>query len=158
MLTRRRILLALAVLAGLLLVIQAVPYGRDHADPAPTRSLRYDTARTAQLVKGACADCHSFDTTWPWYSNVAPVSWLVAKDVTDGRERLNFSRWDQPQPDLQEVLDVVEGGEMPPLQYKLIHAGARLSDAESRQLVAGLRRSWLADPPAGTTSAAGRGG
>src|SRR4051812_9757158 len=95
------------VVGGLLLfvVAQAVPYGHDHANPAPTRELRFDSKRTAELFAGACGDCHSDHTTWPWYSNVAPASWLVVNDVDGGRSNLNVSRWDQPQPDVDELVE-----------------------------------------------------
>ncbi|MBI5103822.1 MAG: heme-binding domain-containing protein [Solirubrobacterales bacterium] len=135
------------IVLGALLVIQLVPYGRDHANPAPTRAAKFPDARTEQLFAGACGDCHSYNTTWPWYSNVAPVSWLVQSDVEDGRGVLNVSTWDRPQPAVDEVAQAVIEGEMPPLQYKPMHPDGRLSDAERRQLVDGLRRLYTSDPP-----------
>ena len=133
--------------AVVLVLAQAVPYGRDHADPSPTRELRFDSATTERLFSDACGDCHSDHTEWPWYSNVAPVSWLVQDDVDGGRNALNVSRWDQPQPEADEIAEVIAGGGMPPIQYKLIHGAARLDDAEKRQLEDGLMRSIAADPP-----------
>jgi hypothetical protein len=92
-------------------------------------------------------DCHSNATRWPWYTNVAPASLLVVNDVKGGRDHLNLSRWDKPQPDLEEVVRVIDGGGMPPAQYKLIHGDARLSAAQRRTLIAGFRALYAADPP-----------
>ena len=144
-----RSILKLGVLAllGLLVLIQFVPYGRDHTNPAPTKSVRFDSPTTAKLVTTACADCHSYETKWPWYTNVAPASWLVQKDVDDGRGVLNFSTWDKPQPDVGEVVDQVLSGEMPPAQYTVIHRSASLSTSERRKLADGLRRTYAADTP-----------
>ncbi len=94
-----------------------VPYGRDHANPAPSRAVRFADAGTARLVTEACGDCHSYRTTWPVYASVAPMSWLVENDVKGGRENLNFSAWDRPQPEVAEVVDAIIGKAMPPLQY-----------------------------------------
>jgi hypothetical protein len=140
--------LALLVALGAFVAIQLVPYGRDHANPRPTRTVRWDSAGTAALAVKACDDCHSDATRWPWYTNVAPVSWLVQSDVDGAREQLNFSEWDRGQPDVGELIEAIDGGGMPPLQYKVIHSGARLSGAEKRRLVDGLRRTYAADPPA----------
>mgnify|MGYP006277013889 CR=1 FL=1 len=81
------------LLAGvaLLALAQAVPYGRTHANPPVRTALRWDSPRTEQLARGACLDCHSNLTTWPWYADVAPVSWLVQHDVEDGRRAFNLS-------------------------------------------------------------------
>jgi len=142
----RPVKITLWVVAGLLVgfaAIQLVPYGRDHTNPRVTAEPAWDSPRTRELAKQACFDCHSNETVWPWYSNIAPVSWLVTWDVDGGRKRLNFSEWPQlPAGGAAavgaEAADKVDGGEMPPLQYKLIHGGARLSDAEKQELVAGL--------------------
>ena len=132
---------------ALLLVAQVIPYGRNHKNPPVTRAVKWDTARTEQLAAGACLDCHSNLTNWKWYTNVAPVSWLVYADVKGGRETLNFSEWDRPQADPGDIVEAVQGGSMPPLQYKPLHAAARLSSAERDELVQGLRRTLAQDPP-----------
>jgi mono/diheme cytochrome c family protein len=142
--------------AALVAVAQVIPYGRDHENPAVSREVRWDSAATRSLVAGACLDCHSNLTTWPWYSNVAPVSWLVTRDVEEGRSALNFSEWDKPQAvDASEIVEVVREGEMPPLQYKLMHGGGRLSDAERDRLAAGLLRTLATDPPRGGSRSGG---
>jgi len=145
----RRLGLVAAALLGLLLLVQAVPYGRAHGQRRPTRSARFDGAATRALVADACADCHSYDTKWRWYSNIAPASWLVERDVDEGRSSLNFSMWDRPQPSVDEVVEQVLSGSMPPVQYKVAHPAARLSKADRRRLADGLRRSYAADPPGG---------
>jgi mono/diheme cytochrome c family protein len=147
---RRPLRLAVVTVLAVLVVIQLVPYGRSHANPAPTRAARLPDGPGKQLFAGACADCHSDQTTWPWYSNVAPVSWLVQNDVDGGRDHFDVSRWDQPQPGVDEVVGQVEGKGMPPLQYKVIHSGGRLSSSERAQLADWLRRLYASDPPAAT--------
>ena len=76
---------ALAVLA-VLVAIQFVPYGRAHDNPPPVQEPRWDSARTRALAEVACFTCHSNETRWPWYSHIAPASWLVQRDVEQGRE------------------------------------------------------------------------
>jgi mono/diheme cytochrome c family protein len=138
----------LLALGALLLVIQIVPYGRDHENPPVTQEVKWDSARTRELAVGACYDCHSNLTEWPWYSNVAPVSWLVYSDVQEGREKLNFSEWDRPQGEEgDEAAEAVREGSMPPLQYKPLHPAGRLSDAEREELARGIERTLAADPP-----------
>jgi len=138
---------ALALVAAFAL-IQLVPYGRAHGNPPVRSQPRWDSARTKALFAQACGACHSNLTTWPWYSNVAPVSWLVQHDVNDGRARFNVSEWrQQGQPEAGEVAEVVRSGEMPPLQFRLIHAGARLSAAQKAALAAGLERTFRSSPP-----------
>ena len=150
---RRRFRRLLAIVAlgllAILLVIQLVPYGRDHADPKPTKQVELATATQRELFRSACQDCHSYDTEWLWYTKIAPVSWLVQSDVDGGRKRLNLSTWDQPQPEVSEVVDQILGGEMPPVQYWVspYHWDAKLSDKEKRQLIAGFRALYATDPP-----------
>ena len=144
---RKWLIRGLVALAVLLLVIQVIPYGRDHANPPVTRAIRWDSARTQELAAGACMDCHSNLTEWTWYSNIAPISWLVYADVKGGREHLNFSEWDKPQGETGDIAEAVQNGSMPPWQYKPMHAGARLSDAQRAELVSGLQKTLAADPP-----------
>ena len=139
-------LLVLAVIIGL--VIQIVPYGRDHTNPKTVQEVKWNSPETRALAVDACFACHSNLTKWPWYTNIAPISWLTTRDVEDGRAKLNFSEWQRPQEtDLQEVIESVRGKGMPPLQYRAIHSEARLSDTERQQLEAGLTKTWKSDPP-----------
>jgi mono/diheme cytochrome c family protein len=145
---RKWLLRAAVVIALALALVQLVPYGRDHTNPAVTREVKWDSARTRELAVGACYDCHSNLTEWPWYSSVAPVSWLVYSDVREGREKLNFSQWDRAQGEEgDEVAEVVREGSMPPLQYKPLHPAGRLSEAERDELARGIERTLAADPP-----------
>lgn len=118
--------------------IQLIPYGRHHSNPPVTQAIQWDSPRTEELARRACYDCHSNETEWPWYSNIAPVSWLVQKDVEEGREALNFSEWDQPQGEADEAAETVREGEMPLWYYTITHRDASLSDQEQRELINGL--------------------
>jgi hypothetical protein len=143
---KRILRLVLLGLLGVFLLIQFVPYGRDHTNPPVTAEPSWDSPRTRELAAGSCFDCHSNLTEWPWYTNVAPMSWLVQRDVDEGRGILNFTEWDRPQR-TDEIGEVVLEGEMPPIQYTLIHRGSKLSDAEKRELADGLRATIASDPP-----------
>lgn len=146
----------LIVLVALFVLIQIVPYGRDHTNPPVTQEVKWDSPRTRDLAVGACYDCHSNLTTWPWYSNVAPMSWLIQKDVDEGREILNFTEWDRPQEsESDEIVEVVREGEMPPWQYEPLHPAGRLSSSEQEELALGLARTLAADSAAGTGEAGG---
>jgi hypothetical protein len=145
-------ILVRVVLAGLalFLVIQLVPYGRDHANPPVTQAAVFRSAAVNRIVTDSCADCHSNLTKWPWYTNVAPVSWLVKSDVDGGRENLNLSEWNTPQPALENVVEAIQSGSMPPLKYKIMpnHSKARLSSKQKKQLVAGFTQLYATQPPA----------
>jgi hypothetical protein len=123
--TLGRILIAAAIVV---IAIQFVPVERSNpiADPA----LQVD-APVARLLRHACYDCHSQQTIWPWYSRVAPISWLVAHDVHEARRMLNFSVWQQYPARKKsfvsaEAFEQIEKGEMPPSQYRWIHRDARV--------------------------------
>jgi heme-binding protein len=136
---RPRVRTILIGLAGLLVAIQLVPYGRDHTNPSGGRPIAWDSPRTEQLMTDACMDCHSYETEWPWYSNIAPISWLVQSDVDEGRGALNLSTGDG---DVDEMIETIQEGEMPPWQYKPLHPASRLSDQEKQQLIDGLRATF----------------
>jgi hypothetical protein len=93
-------------------------------------------AASRSVAVTSCYDCHSNETKWRWYSNVAPASWLIQRDVDDGRRKLNFSEWPQ---NAHDLADVVDGGSMPPTKYTLLHPDARLSSAEKARLLAALK-------------------
>ncbi len=123
---------------GIFGVMQLVPYGRDHTNPRVSSEPAWDRPATRALAVRACFDCHSNETQWPWYSNVAPVSWLVQRDVDVGRRRVNFSEWDRPYKEAGESAESVLDGEMPPIIYLPLHASANLSAEEKRSLADGL--------------------
>lgn len=135
-LTTSALLSALAVF----LVAQAVPYGRDHSNPPITAEPDWATPQTRELMVRACFDCHSNEVEWPWYSNVAPVSWAVWKHVDDGRSAVNYSEWDQQQSKADESWKEVKKGSMPPAYYTFggVHSDANLNEAELTALLEGL--------------------
>jgi hypothetical protein len=118
-----------------LLVVQLIPIGR--TNPPVVREPNWDTAQTHDLMDRACLDCHSNKTNWPWYAYVAPVSWLVAHDVQEGRAAVNFSEW-QPGQENESIEAILEG-KMPPEIYLITHPEARLSEAETQALIARLK-------------------
>ena len=121
------------------LAIQFVPYGRAHTNPEVTAEPVWDSPRTRELAVDACFDCHSNTTRWPWYSNIAPMSWVLQRHVDEGRDALNFSRWDLAYEEADEAAETVQEGSMPPWDYRLAHPAARLSDAEKAELAEGLK-------------------
>ncbi len=127
----------LTVLAALV-VAQLVPYGRDHTNPPVAAEPHWDSAATRSLAQRACFDCHSNETHWPWYSHVAPSSWLLQSHVDEGREVLNFSEFQKTYKEAHEAGQEVREGEMPPFSYLLMHPEARLSADEKQQLARGL--------------------
>jgi len=109
-------IIAAALVLGFL-AIQLVPVER--TNPPVIAEPNWDTPETRVLAQRACFDCHSNETVWPWYSYVAPVSWLVARDTNEGREVLNFSEWGSGGEGREpwEMLEAVESGYMPPQIY-----------------------------------------
>ena len=147
---RKRLGLAGLLLVALFVVAQAVPFGRSHTNPPTTAEPRWDSPRTRDLARRACFDCHSNLTSWPWYSNIAPVSWLVQRDVDGGRSELDFSEWDTPQDvDAGDLVEAIRDGSMPPWYYTIPHRGAKLTSAEQAALVNGLTATLRRSPPHG---------
>lgn len=129
-----------AALTGLVLLvaIQFIPVERTNP---PVESDVPASMPVSQVLRRACYDCHSNETVWPWYSRVAPVSFLVAHDVNEGREHLNFSTWNRLTPPKQaeavrEIWKEVSEGEMPLAIYLPTHPEARLSDQDKAVLEA----------------------
>jgi len=139
-------------LSGVVLFVlaQFVPYGHwTHSNPPVTAEPKWSSPRTRELAARACFDCHSNLTKWPWYSNVAPVSWLVQHDVNGGRSALNFTEWNRAQDGASEAAGKIASGEMPPWFYPIMHPKAKLSKAEQQQLINGLVATFAASPPKG---------
>src|SRR5580765_263899 len=147
---KRILLVGTIVCVGLFGLIQLVPYGRNHSNPPVLAEPRWDSPATRVLAAKACFDCHSNLTTWPWYSNVAPVSWLIQRDVDGGRSQFNFSEWNKPQ-DISagDLADSIRGGSMPPWFYVIAHPNAKLNAAEKLALMRGLAATLAASPPKG---------
>lgn len=120
---------------ALVVAVQLVPYGRDHDNPPVVSDAPWSTPEGRRLAVAACFDCHSNETKWPLYSFVAPMSWLVQRDVDNGRRALNFSEWNPDGDPDDDIAEVVSEGSMPPRNYRLLHPDARLSPAEKAALI-----------------------
>ncbi len=157
--------------AAAFVLIQVLPFGWSHTNPGAHSEPPWDSSRTRELAINACYDCHSNRTEWPWYSYVAPMSWLVEYDVDKGRHALNFSDWERyvekqrekaererlkalerarkgEKPEKEKVpslVKVVLKGEMPMWYYAIAHPDARLSEAEKQELAEGLARTFGLD-------------
>jgi len=128
---------------ALFVLIQFIPYGKDHTNPPVIQEPQWVSMRTRELFMRACGDCHSHETKWPWYSHIAPISWLVYRDVQEGRKHFNVSAWGyQRKNEGEEAAKELAEGEMLPLLYLLAHPEARLSAEEKKELIEGLRRTF----------------
>lgn len=139
------------VLLGIIIVlavvgIQFIPYGHAHSDPAVVAEPNWNSAGTRDIFFRACADCHSNETHWPWYSYVAPVSWLVQNDVSEGRAHLDVSMWGvQRRNHGRDAAGQVERGDMPLWYYLPMHPKAKLSKAEKTAFINGLKATFGAE-------------
>ena len=120
--------------AGVLIVTQFIPVNRSNP---PVEGEIMESTELKTVLKKSCYDCHSNETVWPWYSYVAPVSWLVADDVHEGRKHLNFSNWQNIEvrkvsKAKQEIWEMVSEGEMPLSKYVLLHPEAKLSEKDKQ--------------------------
>jgi hypothetical protein len=141
----------LPILGGIVVVafmaIQLLPFGRPQPNPPVQREPRWDSPRTREIAVRACFDCHSNQSQYPWYSHVAPVSWLVTHDIEEARSKVNFSEWDQIQREAGTAAEQVEKGEMPLWYYIPLHPEARLSAEDRQVLIDGLKATVAADRP-----------
>jgi hypothetical protein len=110
-------------------------------NPPVTYQIQWNSSETESLMRTACYDCHSNETVWPWYSSIAPVSWLVARDVNEGREVLNFSTGEGELEGEDMVNEILEG-EMPPNIYLTMHPAANLTEDQRTQLIAGIEATF----------------
>ncbi len=128
------------VLLGLVVLFLGAQLVRPDRSNPPVESDVDAPPEVKALLKRACYDCHSHETTWPWYSNLAPVSWVVAHHVDEGRAELNFSKWAAYEAKrrahkLEETEEMIEHGEMPLAGYVALHPEAKLTDAEKKVLI-----------------------
>ncbi|MCW7498221.1 heme-binding protein [Leptospira levettii] len=124
------------LLLSVFLFFQLFPVPRENP-PVTSEIVVADEVK--QILKRSCYDCHSNETTWPFYSYVFPVSYLVSNHVTEGREELNFSEFGKlperkQNKKIYEVWEQVDEGEMPPTDYLLMHPSAKLSDQDKEVL------------------------
>ena len=119
--------------------LQLVPLGAwQHDNPPVVDPARFADPAAEEIARASCFDCHSHEVRYPPQAWVAPVSWLVRRDVVEGRDELNFSDFDPD--DAEDAAEAVLDGEMPPRRYVLAHPGARLTDEEVDVLVTALSR------------------
>ena len=151
---RSRTKIALWTIFGLLalfVLIQFAPYGRDHTNaPAPNPFI-WSSPTAEAIARNSCYDCHSNETNWWWAVKIAPASWLAQHDIDAAKARLNFSDWNGVPTTLgmQRAIN----GNMPPLQFTLLHPNAKLNDAEKQTLLRGYQAS-LADNGGATAAPA----
>jgi Haem-binding domain len=117
-----------------------------HTNP-PVRGDFAAPSNVREIIRRACYDCHSNETRWPWYSQIAPASWLAYHHVTEARARLNFSEWTDYTYDpgteahkLDEIERLIKSRVMPPWYYRMMHLQARLTDAQRAAVL-----SWIED-------------
>jgi hypothetical protein len=135
---------AILTVIGLLILIQLIPVWLLQTNPPAHAGPPWDSATTRLLVQQTCFDCHSNYTVWPWYSRIAPISWLVTQDVVRGRRHLNFSDWQSGSQHsflAERAVSAVQRGAMPPSYYVWMHPKANLSATQKQQLIQGLERT-----------------
>lgn len=120
---------------SLIVVAQILPLGGEQTNPPVQAEPQWDSPLTRSLAVRTCYDCHSNETVWPWYSKIAPASWIVGRDVNQGRKELNFSEWHRRQKEAGEAAKVVRSGSMPPWYYP----APPLSPSERQALIDGLK-------------------
>lgn len=126
-------------------VMQIIPVNR--TNPPVVEKVVFADPNAERIAQMACYDCHANDNTWPWYSYVAPVSWVVVHHVDEGRSKLNFSdvaatmASEEGGEIAEEAVETIQEGEMPPAYYLLTHPHANLSAADKATLIAGLQQA-----------------
>lgn len=137
--SKKRICISVLVV---LVAIQLIPATRTNPAVDARSSLLADNGlppNISAILQRSCQDCHSNRTTWPWYSHVAPVSWVVASDVNGGRRHMNLDEWgfynlEKKQSRLTKICEELKSGDMPDTKYTLIHRGAKLTDQQRTTL------------------------
>jgi hypothetical protein len=133
------------IIIGIVLTLALLQFIRiDKTNPASKPESDFltisgENSTAESMIKAACYDCHSNTTVYPWYTNIAPVSWMIKHHVNEGRDELNFSHWDSYSMEekidlLQESSEEVLDGEMPALSYRIMHSSARMSEEEKSRL------------------------
>jgi cytochrome c len=134
------------------------PFGDPRVEPAEGLGTLLQGAKMSADARSVlvmkCADCHSSETRWPVYARVAPGSWLIERDIVEARKAMDLSRWEEMPVERQDVLlakiaHEAKNGDMPPLQYRALHWGAKLSRADVQALslldkIAGASEATLA--------------
>lgn len=144
----KKVLLWLAIVVAI--AFAAIQFKRiDKTNPPiDAADVLQPPAHVQQILDRSCYDCHSNATRWPWYSNIAPISFMVAEDVEEGRRELNFSKWNsysakRKARKLEEICEEVEDGEMPMPKYLWTHPSAKLSAADKQTLCEWTRNARI---------------
>ncbi len=124
------------------IAIQFIPSSLPHKNPIVTGEPQWNSLETRSTFFRACSDCHSNETVFPWYSTIAPVSWLVESDIQSGRKNFNISEWDQRKQNGEEAAEEVRHGSMPTGLYLLMHSDANLNAVEKKKFVEGLTATF----------------
>lgn len=140
---KRSIVRGVVVLMAALVAIQFFPVER--LNP-PVESDIDAPGEVKAILRRSCYDCHSNETTWPWYARVAPISWLIANDVREGRRELNFSVWNKftggrRARKFKEIVEQIEQNKMPQWYYVVLHPDAKLSPGDKTNLIDWAKRS-----------------
>lgn len=130
---RRLIVGSLIFALVVFVIIQLVPVER--TNPPVVKAYVWKSPSAQAIAERACNDCHSNNTQWIWNAYIAPISWIITRDVRDGRAKFNFSDWNAQYPANGQLLNVFQNGSMPPLEYEMLHWNAILSDADRRTLI-----------------------
>jgi len=136
----RLVLVFFAATIGTLIVIQAIPYGKNHTNPPINGEPAWSSPRTRELMVRACFGCHSNQVEYPSYASVAPISWMVQSHVDEGRSKVNYQEWNSGER-ADDTIEVIQNGSMPPSFYTTFgrHPEAKLTKAEVAELIAGLK-------------------
>lgn len=139
---KRRNIVAFA-LAAIIIAIQFIPV--DRSNP-PIQSDIQAPSSVSDILRRSCYDCHSHETHWPWYSRIAPISWFLAHHIHEGREKLNFSQWNElstrkQSETIHEIWEETSKGHMPLRSYLIMHPKAKLTEEELT-----LIRTWSESP------------
>jgi hypothetical protein len=133
----------LKIIVAVIVIIQFFRIDKTTSPVDPVKdfiSVTNPPIRVAEIMKTSCYDCHSNQTNYPWYTNIAPVSWWIGHHIEEGKEHLNFSKWGdysakKADHKLEEFYEEVEEGEMPLNFYKALHADSQLSAEDKRLLI-----------------------
>ena len=142
------------IVLGILALIQVIRIDTVNPEVLPESDYLVMTKvnpEIASILKTSCYDCHSHETNYPWYAQIAPVSWFLKQHINEGREHLNFSKWaDYPatkqMSKRQECIEELEGDEMPLKSYTIIHSDAKLTDVSRQALIDWFSQPVVADP------------
>jgi hypothetical protein len=138
---KRIVLIIIGGAVVLFLLIQLIPFGHTRTNPSVVSEPNWSSPQARALVKEHCFQCHSNETNWTWYANIAPGSWLIAMDVIEGRNHFNFSDWKNNPGELDEMVETIQEGEMPPIQYWIFHPKSKMNDQKKQELIDALNSS-----------------